>query len=159
MIQFQEENMKVFFELKKRIHHLKLSDTLPMFQFKVLETIDLNSYEVELQGKKICAMRVNDLFETIHVSRPAMSKVLKDCEKKGYIHRYVSEKDKRYTYVSLSSNGKETFVCAKKEVESSINWMIAQFEQSERESFIMLMNKINGVLEEFEKKGKKSCCD
>ncbi len=109
---------------------------------------------MKIAGEEIVAMRVNDLFDTIHVSRPAISKALKECESRGYICRFTSEKDKRFSYVSLKEKGKEVIAQAEAEIKESMSWIVAQFSDDEKEQFKNLILRIDQILDDFEKKGR-----
>ena len=148
MYEINKEQMKTLIKIKQKMHHLRLSPTLSMSLFSMLKTIDAQA------GEEIVAMRVNDLFDTIHVSRPAISKALKECESRGYICRFTSEKDKRFSYVSLKEKGKEVIAQAEAEIKESMSWIVAQFSDDEKEQFKNLILRIDQILDDFEKKGR-----
>lgn len=154
MDEINRKQMKILFEIKQKVHHLCLSPTLSMSLFSILKTIETQSKMIKIAGEEIVAMRVNDLFDTIHVSRPAISKALKECESRGYISRFISEKDKRFSYVSLKEKGKEVIFQSEAEIKESVGWIIAQFSDEEKEHFKNLMIRINQILDDFEKRGR-----
>lgn len=144
--------------LKKRIHHLKMSTSLSASVFGFLKTIHNHAVKQTFKDEEKTVMRLNDLFEKIHVSRPAISKILKECEMKEYVFRIASESDKRYVYVGLTEYGEKVLHQAECEINSSIQWMISQFDENEKEQMKNLIIKINQVLDEF-MKGGAQCCD
>lgn len=154
MYEINKDQMKTLIKIKQKMHHLRLSPTLSMSLFSMLKTIDAQAVPMKIAGEEIVAMRVNDLFDTIHVSRPAISKALKECESRGYICRFTSEKDKRFSYVSLKEKGKEVIAQAEAEIKESMSWIVAQFSDDEKEQFKNLILRIDQILDDFEKKGR-----
>lgn len=145
------EIMDEFLQLKKRIHHIRLSETLSGFMFGFLKIIREKSSVLFLNQEKREVIAVNELYELIHVSRPAISKALKECESKGYINRYVSDKDKRYMYVGLSEGGKQTLNIAENEIKESFEWILNQFSKDEILQIRNSVIKMTQVLKDFEK--------
>ena len=68
--------------------------------------------------------------------------------------RFISEKDKRFSYVSLKEKGKEVIFQSEAEIKESVGWIIAQFSDEEKEQFKNLMIRINQILDDFEKRGR-----
>ena len=154
MNEMSREQMKMIFEIKKKIHHLQLSQTLPISLFSLLKTVETCSQLIKIADQEIAAMKVNDLFNMIHVTRPAISKALKECESRGYVSRFTSEKDKRFSYVSLKEEGNKAIQAAEKEINESLNWISEQFDEKEKEQFRHLIVRFNQILSDFEKKGR-----
>ncbi|MGN1344750.1 MAG: MarR family winged helix-turn-helix transcriptional regulator [Traorella sp.] len=144
-----EEQMMI---LRKKIIQLQLSKTLSHSMFQLLETIQSNSSIEIIQGEQVEVMHGNDLYEIFHITRPAMSKLIKECEKKNYVKKYISDKDKRYIKLSLTDEGKRVLLIAKNEINESMNWFFQQFDESELIEFVRMLHKINDVLDEFSKK-------
>lgn len=145
------EILDEFFQMKKGIHHVRLSETLSGFMFGLLKMIRDKSSVVPLNQEDREVIAVNELYEYIHVSRPAISKALKECESKGYINRFVSDKDKRYMYVGLSECGRQTLNIAEKEIKESFEWILNQFSEDEILQIRKSVIKITQVLNDFEK--------
>lgn len=154
MENIHKEQVEILLEIKHKMHHLKLSDTLPSSLFKLLKMIEKHSSVIKKTNEELVAMKVNDLYDMIHISRPALSKALKECEARGYLMRFVSEKDKRYSYVGLTEKGRFAIECAQNEVVESVNWIMDQFNDVEKEQFKYLSRRLFQILCNFEKKGK-----
>ena len=73
-----------------------LFDTLSQGEFLMMVKIDCLEGEVSIK----------ELTNFCHVSMPAVSRMLHSMEKKGYLKRYASRKDKRTTFVKLTDLGK-----------------------------------------------------
>lgn len=149
--------MKTMFSLRKKIHHLQLSESMSQSVFLTLKMIHHYSEEMILSNQSVKAMKVNDIFRKAHVSRAMISKVLKECDMKGYLIIYVSEQDKRHKMVALSNEGILAMERAEREVAESIQWIESQFTLEERTMARTLLDKTDNVLERFRE--KNSCCD
>ena len=52
-------------------------------------------------------MLASDIAKRLGITAPAVSKMLRSMEEKGYVERRVDEKDRRNTRVSITPDGKE----------------------------------------------------
>ncbi len=147
-----KEINKDIWNLKKKISHLQLSKTMSHSIFHILMMIEKQSKEMSVLDENIQAVPMNYLFDCIHVSKPAVSKMIKECESRGYIKKYVSDKDKRYMYISLTSKGQKDLLKAENEVRESIEWISSHFSDEEVDLYRNLVLKLNQVLDDFNRK-------
>lgn len=53
------------------------------------------------------AVRVSDLSDALGLPRPGVTRTVKEMEAKGYLHKQVSARDGRVTYLSLTEAGRQ----------------------------------------------------
>ena len=86
------------------------------------------------------------LSEELGLSRSALSPILNDLEKKGFIERLLDEKDRRQIIIRLKSTP-EVFM---KERKEKIMDVMQVLDEEERKQFLHLLKKINAGLEKSE---------
>lgn len=86
------------------------------------------------------------LSEELGLSRSALSPILNDLEKKGFIERLLDENDRRQIIIRLKSTP-EVFM---KERKEKIMDVMQVLDEEERKQFLYLLKKINTGLEKSE---------
>lgn len=93
-----------FTQIMQRVRRLKSVDLyteLTRGEFMVLETL---KRQQQLRPKAQ-GVYVSALADEVHVSAPAVSRMLKNLEGKGYVERNVDREDRRNTYIRLTVAG------------------------------------------------------
>ena len=70
-------------------------------EFVMLEIIEREN------GNREQGVLASDIAKRLRITAPAVSKMLRSMEEKGYVERRVDEKDRRNTRVSITPDGKE----------------------------------------------------
>lgn len=86
------------------------------------------------------------LSEELGLSRSALSPILNDLEKKGFIERVLDENDRRQIIIRLKSTP-DVFM---KERKDKIMDVMQVLDEEERKQFLHLLKKINDGLEKSE---------
>ena len=85
-----------------------------------------------------------------HMTMSAASKKITILEKKGFIERYVSDKDRRNVYIVLTPKGKE--ICEEEKAKKHA-WMkevIRRMGKRDAKQMVRLLNKMFDVMEQME---------
>ncbi len=88
----------------------------------------------------------------LRISVPAVSRTLKNLEKRGLVQRIVNEQDRRSVKISLPESGMELLLCNLRRLESSMSHILSCFTDDELREMIRLQSKfINAVAAESSK--------
>lgn len=64
----------------------------------------------EYDGSVSSGVNVTSLSEVLGVSTPAVSRILRSLEEKGFINRITNRRNRRETYISLTEKGREIYL-------------------------------------------------
>ena len=117
-----------------------LFDTLSQGEFFMLVKIDC------LEGEE-GEVSITELTNFCHVSMPAVSRMLHSMEKKGYLERYASRKDKRTTFVKLTDLEKTYKEEAQKKVTKFIEKVSKQMGEEKMRQFTKLFWEFVDMME------------
>ena len=93
-------------------------------------------------------MYVSVLADTIHVSTPQASRMLKNMEEKGYIRREIDEKNRRNTFVYATEKGKEARIKAQQEMDAFADRVIIRMGVDNVKKLIELFNMSTDIVED-----------
>lgn len=95
-------------------------------------------------------MNVSAIAKALDVSSPAVSRMLRGMEQKGYIMKQVSSQNRRNTLVRLTGKGVQAYERARKELDRLLLKVMDYMGQRDMEEFIRLWNKLaGGFIEEY----------
>ena len=87
-------------------------------------------------------MTMKDIATTIHRTKPTVTVLVNKLEKLGYLKRETSDKDNRYTYITLTKQG-EDFKTIFEKISNELNQMLYQnLTDKEAEILENLLRKI-----------------
>mgnify|MGYP003286115213 CR=1 FL=1 len=138
--------MRVNKAMSKR--HSALGD-LPQGTFVLLHTIIENGKKLDFveNGNQI-GMTVSDLSEILKVSRPAISRMINELERKGFIERVSTRSDRRLVYVCIAPLGKEALKHAWERANAGLNGVIDKMGVHDIKELIRILNKLHEVVYE-----------
>lgn len=113
---------------------------LSISELKLLETIDACSKEEKL-------VNTSDLASSLKVSKSAISQSVSKLERKGYVKRKISLKDKKIGYLYLTDECK--IKCEEKKIacESIINKVVEELGEDKILKLSDLLNELSNVIE------------
>lgn len=100
-------------------------------------------YEVEEISQRALQKKVN-------IDHAAVTRHLKQLEEKGMIIRRKDPKDQRFTYVSLSEDGRTKIIHYREEKERFISGVLHDFTAQERKVLLDMLTRIQHNIEKFE---------
>ena len=92
--------------------------------------------------------RISDLCQSAEVSKPAISRALRDLEEKGYIERINSKRDRRNVYVYLTELGENVLHRQKEVMDRRTNRFIEKLGETDRSHFTRILNRIPDIMQE-----------
>nr|WP_156488270.1 MarR family transcriptional regulator [Fictibacillus phosphorivorans] len=100
-------------------------------------------YEVEEISQRALQKKVN-------IDHAAVTRHLKQLEEKEMIIRRKDPKDQRFTYVSLSEDGRTKIIHYREEKERFISGVLHDFSAQERKVLLDMLTRIQHNIEKFE---------
>ena len=146
----QKELFKSIMRVNKAMgkRHSALGD-LPQGTFVLLHTILENGHQLEfITDEEMIGMTVSDLSEILLVSRPAISRMINELERKGFIQRVSTCSDRRLVYVCIAPLGKEALQAAWHRAYEGLNALIEKMGEQEIKELIRILNKLHTVVYE-----------
>lgn len=98
-----------------------------------------------LTGEKV---KVSMISKAQRVNITAVSRTLKGLEEKGYIRRFVSEKDRRITYVELTGEGTVVLEEAEKKMDGFTEAILSRLGEEDILQLTAFMNRIYEAAEQ-----------
>lgn len=130
-----------------RFHRLRLEGLLPDISKREYELMAaVQDYMDGNSGKKgIC---VSGLALRLHVSSPAVSRMVSVLEEKGYIGRNMDKEDRRNTYIYLTEKGREAKAEAGAALCRLMERVMLRMGEEDMCQLIMLWNRLADIMEQ-----------
>jgi DNA-binding MarR family transcriptional regulator len=97
-------------------------------------------YEVEEISQR-------ELQKKVNIDHAAVTRHLKQLEEKGTVIRRKDPKDQRFTYVSLSEEGRTKIIQYREEKERFISGVLHDFSKEERQLLLEMLTRIQHNIE------------
>ena len=120
-----------------------LSLGVRMNELHILKGIAENASGDERQ-----CVNVSDIQSTMHITKPAVSQMLKALEKKGYIARETDKNDRRRVEVTLTAEGKEILRKGGAEADAMIEKVVARFGEENTVKLTELFNRLAEIMDD-----------
>lgn len=101
-------------------------------------------YQLSLKGR----VKVSDLADALHLSRPGITRSCKSMEKLGMIEKTVNEEDRRIVYVSLTEKGTEYYFRYIERYYRQLSERLRKYEGKRLDEMMVLMHEL---CDDFEK--------
>lgn len=101
-------------------------------------------YQLSLKGK----VKISDLSDALHLTRPGITRSCKNMEKLGLIKKSVNEKDRRIVYVSLTEKGTEYYF---KYIENYYRHFSARLEKYDEKRLDEMLKLVHELCDDFER--------
>lgn len=111
-------------------------------EFVMLEIIEREN------GNREQGVLASDIAKRLRITAPAVSKMLRSMEEKGYVERRVDEKDRRNTRVSITPDGKEAEQQVRRQMQEFITGVIERLGEERTKELIHLMNRYTEIMQE-----------
>lgn len=103
-------------------------------------------------------VKVSELSELVHSTKPATSKMLNALEEKGYIERISDKRDRRVVYIRLSAAGEKKIKEAFSRMHDFAEHTISRMGEEDAKDLIRILNKFyDAAYEEIMEWKEKSC--
>lgn len=145
------ELLKGFTKIKK-LFSKNLPTTITPSDYLLLSTIEEEGTFDEGYGQKI--INLSKLAEKLEMSKPALTKETKRLEKLGYIKKTTLLHNLRNRYILLTPKGLEKLVSEHDNIYLLPSLVLDKLGEEESKKFVEILNKINEIIIESNKKGK-----
>jgi len=127
-------------------HHQK--DMVHQGEFMMLGAIYNCLEEKSESNIEEPGVKVSELSNIIHSTKPATSKMLRALEEKGYIERISDKKDRRVVYIRLSVVGEKKMKEAFNRMHDFADRTIKRLGEEDAKELIRMLNKFYKAVEE-----------
>ena len=134
----------------RRFHFGELLKDMSEGEYKTLEILSKCEACKGEDGSGVSAMAAS-----MKVSPPAVSRLLKNMEAKGYIRRSVDLKDRRNTRVEITQEGIEKREACRKMNSEFTNRVIERMTPEKMTEMLKLFNQMVDIMEDEVKKTEK----
>lgn len=145
-----DELLKGFTKIKK-LFSKNLPTTITPSDYLLLSTIEEEGTFDEGYGQKI--INLSKLAEKLEMSKPALTKETKRLEKLGYIKKTTLLHNLRNRYILFTSKGLEMLVAEHDNIYRLPSLVLDKLGEEESKKFVDMLNKINEIIIESNKKG------
>jgi DNA-binding MarR family transcriptional regulator len=121
-------------------------DGLPQGEFIMMHMISHCIQDQKDVGDD-SGVKVSDLSECLHMSKPAASQMLNSLEDKGFIERKVTKNDRRVVLVNLTETGNSLMEQNHQKFVEKIDELIQRFGKEDTDTLISLLNKLCNIME------------
>ncbi len=130
-----EELVKLYYQVAYQVGKRAKSKTENVHMFS-------GQYNCLRQLENVEKISQKDLAERLDIRTTSLSETLSKLEKKGYIRREPSEKDRRVHYISITSDGKEQICRVREDGLKRRHDLVAPLSEKEKEEFYRILKKI-----------------
>lgn len=145
-----EAMLSAMYQIKKFMNdfHSNHHEQLPQMAFFAMMQIEEKATTKEIDGIAVNVSTIADLEAVMKVSKPAISRLLKELEQKGYISRIPSSQDKRNIYLSLTKEGSTLLQKQVACMDHRTNLFMEKLGMEDAHALIRILRKIPSVMEE-----------
>ena len=93
------------------------------------------------------SVAISHLHHKLHISKPAVSHILRSLEAKGYLTRDIDLDDRRKIMVSLTTKGCEVMHRMDEHMDAMLDAIITQMGEEEARQFVTLLARFIDILQ------------
>ncbi|ARP50806.1 MULTISPECIES: MarR family winged helix-turn-helix transcriptional regulator [Caproicibacterium] len=93
-------------------------------------------------------VRASDLGRQIHMSRSAISQMLRSLEQKGLIERTNSERDRRVVYVRMTDSGRDRYQELTAVMAEKMDRVLGSLGEEKEEQLTSLLNELADAMQD-----------
>lgn len=139
-----ENEMITLFRKLVKVDFSSYIENLSREEFFMLGVID--DYSRENLGRE--GIRVSEIAETLDVSSPAVSRMLRGLERKKYICRKTSSISRRNTIVKLTPDGVSVYQNSKRNINDLLQRVMKIMGKDEMKELIRLWERLTQIFVE-----------
>ena len=140
--------------MRRQLNKLISNGDLSQGEYLVLRNIWLSNNGMSSNQGHIKAA---DLSDILKLSRPSITRILNDLERRGLITRNIDSEDRRSVKVELTEEGIEAIEKANRRILSIAERLVVSLGDSDTDKLIELIDKLTEIYKElFESSGDRS---
>ena len=89
---------------------------------------------------------VSDISNTLNITTPSVTKLIKELEKKEIVKKFESREDKRVTYLELTNYGMELYKVFVEEYHSKVAKLFNNISDEEVKIFIKVTDEVYNLM-------------
>ena len=140
--------------MRRQLNALISNGDLSQSEYLVLRNIWLSNNGMSSNQGHIKAA---DLSDILKLSRPSITRILNDLERRGLITRNIDSEDRRSVKIELTEEGIEAIEKANRRILSIAERLVVSLGDSDTDKLIELIDKLTEIYKElFESSGDRS---
>ena len=97
-------------------------------------------------------IKMSEISNRMNCSKPAITQMINDLEKKGYVERVLTKDDRRVVNVCLTKDGNEVLKKGETAMISMLDQITDSLGENDTSELIRIVNKLLDAFEEIETK-------
>lgn len=142
------ELMDSFLQFKKQLARIHHSGPLPHGEFVLMRALEEHGIRAEKGELRSPGLKISQLSECLHVTRPAISQMVGHLEEKDCVYRQMAKTDRRVVYVCLTPKGKAQLQRMARSYEAVTDRIIERLGVEDARTLIHLMDKLQTIVHE-----------
>ncbi len=112
----------------------------------VLRILKNSSVEI---GDNLLGMKTSEISKTLKVTKPAITQMINDLEKKGYVERKLTKNDRRVVYVCLTEEGNAFLHQTEEMLFSGLDKLLHKLGEHDTMELIRIFDKLLDIIPDF----------
>lgn len=133
--------------MRRQLSKLLSTGNLSQGEYLVLRNIWLSNHDLS-GDSKYGNIKAADLSELLELSRPSITRILNDLERKGLITRNIDKNDRRRVHIELTNSGLKALETANSRLLHIAERLVVSLGDSDTDKLIELIDKLTGIYKE-----------
>lgn len=133
--------------MRRQLNKLISNGDLSQGEYLVLRNIWLSNNGMSSYGIQ-GYIKAADLSDMLELSRPSITRILNDLERRGLITRNIDSQDRRSVKIELTEAGIEAIEKANRRILSIAERLVASLGESDTDKLIESINKLTEIYKE-----------
>jgi len=140
--------------MRRQLNKLISNGNLSQGEYLVLRNIWLSNNELSGFAQE-GYIKAADLSDMLELSRPSITRILNDLERRGFITRNIDKKDRRSINIELTEAGIEALEKANRRILGIAERLVVSLGDSDTDKLIELIDKLTEIYKEMPEENLK----
>ena len=131
-------------KMRRQLNKLISNGELSHGEYLVLRRLWLSNTDLSSYGKEEY-IKAADLSDILELSRPSITRILNNLERRGFIIRKIDKKDRRSFKIELTEAGIEAIEKANRRILSLADRLVVSLGDSDTDKLIELIEKLTEI--------------
>ena len=140
-----QELLDALAQIKKALIRSHIIAGIPQPGLMAMRTIrrsQRSNADISLQGVKM-----SDISRYLDISKPAVTQIVNDLEKRGYVERVLTKNDRRLVCVRITEDGDKILDRGEEEYQEKLMQVTEILGEQDTHELIRIITKLSGALE------------
>lgn len=133
--------------MRRQLNKLVSTGNLSRGEYLVLRNLWLSNNNLSSCGKE-GYIKASDLSQILELSRPSITRILNNLERRGFITRNIDKNDRRSVNIELTKAGIEAIEKANRGILNIAERLVVSLGDSDTDKLIELMDKLTQIYKE-----------